>query len=182
MKPKEERQILYVAQAELDRLNKILRRMAPSPLYKDAEIVETMTEHFSDGFEIDVKICNGTPPYIDAILFKNGQELNVMEACTAPLEGEYTLEYGDTRYTLSIEPRKFYRAIFQIELLADEPIEDMSLEDIHYNMTEGQMSGCFTRIKTQEITSKQMTKRLINQGSSPEFLGLDEKGKDTGYV
>jgi hypothetical protein len=82
---------------------------------------------------------------------------------------------------LGKEKRRFYRAVFQVVLLADEPIGDMSLEAINYHMTDGHMSGVFTRESVDEVTAVQMAKHLQDQGSDPEFLGLDKDGKDVGY-
>ena len=77
--------------------------------------------------------------------------------------------------------RGFYRAVFKVELLSDEPIGDMSLEQIQYEMTDGHMSGVFTREVTEKVPAKKMVKLLVNQGSDPEFLGLDADGNDVEY-
>ena len=74
--------------------------------------------------------------------------------------------------------RKFYKAVFQIEVLSEEPIPDMSSEDIAYQTRDGHMSGHFLETTRTTMTGKQLAEALGNQGSSPEFFRLDEDGND----
>lgn len=76
--------------------------------------------------------------------------------------------------------RKFYKTIFQFEVLSEEPIEDpVTLEQIHSETQEGRWSGRFLETAQKVLTGKQAAKALIAQGSDPEFLRLTEDGKDT---
>lgn len=74
--------------------------------------------------------------------------------------------------------RTFYKAVFSIEVLSEEPIDDMTLEDIEYAITEGHCSGVITKSDTVEMTGPEMAKALLAQGSDAEFFQLDDDGND----
>lgn len=76
--------------------------------------------------------------------------------------------------------RKFYRTIIRYEILSEEPLGSLSLEDIHYECTEGHCSGVFLPAErdNQEVDGAEMAIMLIEQGSDPEFFQLDEDGND----
>jgi hypothetical protein len=71
------------------------------------------------------------------------------------------------------------KKVIQIELLYDNKFTRdtniMTLTDIDYEMTEGDMSGVTKEISHKELTKKQMAKELLKQGSDPSFLGCEEK-------
>ncbi len=78
--------------------------------------------------------------------------------------------------------RKFYRTVYQIEVLSEEKFDNeggMSLTDIDNAITDGDCSG---RVKfivnNEEKTGKEMAELLKEQGSDPEFFQLDENGND----
>lgn len=48
---------------------------------------ETFTAEFDNDLEVDVKVCNGRPPYVDSIMFKNGYEVSVTEVSERLLGG-----------------------------------------------------------------------------------------------
>jgi len=71
--------------------------------------------------------------------------------------------------------RKFYRTVFQYEVLSEEPLPDcMTLEQISYETMEGHCSGMFLETTKQEVTARSMVTLLLAQGSDPEFFGLQE--------
>ena len=74
--------------------------------------------------------------------------------------------------------RKFYRAIFQVELLSEVPIGDLSIDMIDYHMTEGAMSGTLSKISESSCSGKRMARHLFRQRSSPSFFNIDEQGND----
>jgi len=74
--------------------------------------------------------------------------------------------------------RKFYKAVFSIEVLSEEPIDEMSIDDIKYEITEGNCSGVITKSDTTELTGLEMAKALLAQGSDAEFFQLDDDGND----
>lgn len=72
-----------------------------------------------------------------------------------------------------------HRTIIRVELLSDRPWSDEDLYDlatIDYAMTEGDTSGIVKTISREILTGKEMADALLDQGSDPEFLGLDEDG------
>ncbi len=100
-----------------------------------------------------------------------------------PQETRFTAEEIYRKFgTPTTEPfpgRKFYKTIFQFEVLSEEPIDDpVTLEQIHYETQEGRWSGRFLDTAQKVLTGKQAAKALIAQGSDPEFLRLTEDGKD----
>jgi len=78
-------------------------------------------------------------------------------------------------------PRKFYKTVYEIEVLSEEKIPEwMSVEEIAYEITSGGCSAVFNHIKTQELTGKECAEELMNQGSDPEFFQIDENGNELG--
>ncbi len=75
-----------------------------------------------------------------------------------------------------MENNKFYRTVFTIEVLSDEPLQadGMGLEEINYEITEGHCSGVVTTDGSMEVTKKEMSDLLYAQGSDPSFLFGDE--------
>lgn len=63
-----------------------------------------------------------------------------------------------------------YKTVYTIEVLSDEPLDNITLGDIEYEITEGHCSGVFREKSREELTEFQMAKALIRQGSDPEFL------------
>jgi hypothetical protein len=75
--------------------------------------------------------------------------------------------------------RKFYKTTITIEVLSEEPIpEEMDLADIIQESSEGAFSRGVVSEKETVLNGEQAVKALAEQGSDPEFFGLDEKGND----
>jgi hypothetical protein len=72
---------------------------------KETATIHTFSGKFENGFEIDLKVCNGdTGPWIDLILFDEGTEV----CADAPdpeggLLGEFELYDGEDTYRLFVE-------------------------------------------------------------------------------
>lgn len=64
------------------------------------------------------------------------------------------------------------RTVVQIEILSDEdePIGDLPLGTIIYQITEGGWSGEQSIVSDEEVTPERMSELLIAQGSDPDFL------------
>ncbi len=79
--------------------------------------------------------------------------------------------------------RKFYRTVYQIEVLSTEKFDDggeMSLTEIDDEITNGSSSGRISKIiDNEEKTGKEMAKLLKEQGSDTEFFQLTDDGQDT---
>ena len=75
--------------------------------------------------------------------------------------------------------KKFYKTTYVIEVLTeDEPMPSCipDLASIEYDYTYGHASGSFTCTEQKELTAKEAAEALLEQGSDPEFFGLDEEG------
>lgn len=70
--------------------NEVLQRIAPVDGYKSDATLEAWTARFPDGMEVDVKVVNGSGPWLDVILFdQDGAEVQIMEHGYGSLDGEY---------------------------------------------------------------------------------------------
>lgn len=79
--------------------------------------------------------------------------------------------------------RKFYRVVFQCEVLIDSEdvfndVPNWDLSSIDYEITQGSCSGNFCIIESKEVSGSEMVKLLQNQGSDPGFFSLYEDGND----
>lgn len=74
--------------------------------------------------------------------------------------------------------RKFYKTIFQVEVLSEEPIKELSLSDLDYEITEGDCSGRVSTLSENTINGACAANELLAQGSDPSFFGLTEDGND----
>lgn len=78
----------------------------------------------------------------------------------------------------------FHRVVVQYEILCPnddehEALCSASLADIHYMTMEGDCSGRFLDSPVDmEISPKEAAKILMEQGSDPEFFGIDEEGNE----
>jgi len=78
--------------------------------------------------------------------------------------------------------RKFYRTIIQVEVLSEDPYEYEDLTGLAYDIENGPCSGK-TSVKSSTIlTGKQMAQALRKQGSDPEFLQLNDRGRTINIV
>jgi hypothetical protein len=75
------------------------------------------------------------------------------------------------------QEKKFYRTEFKLVVLSEEkPANDMSLRQIAHEITDGDCSGDLEEVEVRELTPKEAADALIEQGSDPDFFGLDEDG------
>ena len=77
--------------------------------------------------------------------------------------------------------RKFYRSVFQVEVLSEKPISpDMDIRSIMEETIEGDYSGKTTEVVwNAEVDGPTMAKLLQDQASDAGFFGLTEDGEDT---
>ena len=67
--------------------------------------------------------------------------------------------------------KKYYRTVFKIEVLSDEPMPDIiDLDTIHYEVTEGHCSGMFLDSEVEECNKERIVELLKKQGTDPTFL------------
>lgn len=67
------------------------------------EVIFCKTAKFDDGVEADIKVCNGDPPFVDAVLFYDGFEVCILDTVFESIEGEYYFKYNDNEYLVVIE-------------------------------------------------------------------------------
>lgn len=72
-----------------------------------------------------------------------------------------------------------YKTVIEVEVLSEQPIPDgMPLQYIAEQGYDGDYS-VVSEIKSAEpITGKDASDATINQGSDPEFFGMDEDGNE----
>ena len=75
---------------------------------------------------------------------------------------------------------KFYRTVVTVEILSDEPIGSPSLQEIDHQIMEGDWSGQYHVDSVTVLSPKEMAEALIEQGSDPEFFGLNDDGEKVG--
>lgn len=76
--------------------------------------------------------------------------------------------------------RKFYRNVFTVEVLTEEPICSCpDLSTVAYQIIDGDWSGETTHsIENEECDGPKMAKLLEAQGSDPSFFRLTSDGED----
>jgi len=74
--------------------------------------------------------------------------------------------------------RKFYRTIVTVEVLSEEPLDNMGLDALHYAITDGDCVGRTHFGDPQEVEASDAADRLYEMGSEPNFFRLDDKGND----
>lgn len=78
---------LQVSPDALDACNRIL---SGSRVAGPDDVLYAFTARFDDGWEADIKVCNGDPPFIDPVLFNNsGYEVRCLQDDGVHVEGEY---------------------------------------------------------------------------------------------
>jgi len=101
-------QTIYIPREELDEMNRILEMSQPLDDAGETEVIATYTADFGDGVEADIKVCNGDGPFVDPVLFRDGQEICVIEVADE-LDGEYIFEVDilpdeKVKYTVLVKP------------------------------------------------------------------------------
>ncbi len=72
--------------------------------------------------------------------------------------------------------RKFYRTVFQVEVLSESPIGAVELDTLHHLITQGDCSGEVKTVSRKKMDGRQAAKALLKQGSDPGFFNLDHYG------
>lgn len=74
--------------------------------------------------------------------------------------------------------RKFYRQVFEVEVLSDEPIQFLDLAEIADAITGGGCSGVVETLVYEEIDGAMAAKLLQKQENDPMFFRLTSEGED----
>ncbi len=71
----------------------------------------------------------------------------------------------------------YYKTTVSIDVLTEEPIPDhYTLEDIGYEIEQGDWVGYNIQSKQVELTPKEIVEALKEAGSDPDFFQLDDEG------
>jgi len=82
-------QTIQVPADDIAKVNEILQRGEFVDEVSRDEVFCFQSLSFEDGIEVDIKVCNGDPPFVDAVLFKDGHEISVVQPDGDTLDGEY---------------------------------------------------------------------------------------------
>jgi len=80
-----------------------LGRLSSDPKQSDIPLTKTAKFKTCPGLEADIKLCNGSSPYVDPVLFMDGNEVEALGADES-LEGEYDFELDGKIYRVEILP------------------------------------------------------------------------------
>ena len=94
---------LRVSLPDIREFNHILSMGEKSSDYGKDEVIFCKTAKFDGGVEADIKLCNGDPPFIDAVLFEDGCEVGVLDCGFEEIEGEYYFSHDGNEYLVLIE-------------------------------------------------------------------------------
>lgn len=79
---------------------------------------------------------------------------------------------------MAMSKRKFYKTVIRVEVLSEWRYNPGSLEQIARDIYDGDCSGRWDVLTSEEVDAKEMAQLLMQQGSDPEFFRLSEKGED----
>lgn len=71
-----------------------------------------------------------------------------------------------------------FKTVIQVVVLGHDPLPNCDLAHVAYLITEGDCSGQVTTISEEQVDGPTMVRLLQEQGSDPEFLGLNEDGSE----
>jgi len=74
----------------------------------------------------------------------------------------------------------FRHAVLKVDILYDDndvTIENMSLEDMAWELSRGQASSEYTCELNEKVSGKKMAQLAIAQGTDPEFFGIHKNGR-----
>lgn len=85
-------EVMRITPSRLRVVKSLLDRKSPATDAGSDEVLMSFTHRFPDGFEVDLKVCNGDTPWLDAVLFDpHGHEVQVLEPSDTIL-GEYPFD------------------------------------------------------------------------------------------
>ena len=93
-----ETRIIYIAPEEAD----LMQSYLDSEGEDEVGTLTTYTAKFEGDVEADIKVCKGDPPFVDAVLYDSGSEVELLEV-TDEILGEYVFFYDGQVYTVVVE-------------------------------------------------------------------------------
>ena len=70
--------------------------------------------------------------------------------------------------------KKFYVNTMTIRVLSEEPLDDIDLADVHYQVTDGDCVLQKFEVKSRLVTEEYMAEQLLDAGSEPGFFQIGE--------
>lgn len=67
----------------------------------------------------------------------------------------------------------FYKTVVSIEILSENEVGHTSLFEIARQIESGDWSGVYHTVSVDLLSDKEMADALIEQGSDPEFFGIN---------
>lgn len=95
---------LTVPRSKIDEMNGLLELEEVEGSIRHKTLF-SITADFGDGYQADVEVCTGgNNAFINAVLFLNGQEVDINEDFAEQLEGEYEFSHGERAFNVNIKP------------------------------------------------------------------------------
>jgi hypothetical protein len=75
--------------------------------------------------------------------------------------------------------KKLYLTRVTVDVLSEEPIDfNGSLDDLNYQITDGDCSGVVKQGKAKVLKGKAAVKAVKSQASDTDFFRMDDKGNE----
>lgn len=97
--------IIKIDSEILSQLNSLLSGETKDYL-KNGEILHTVTAKFPERIEVDIKLVQGEPPYVDAVIFHNGNEIFPLEPEFEQYDGSYEFNVDENTYIVIVKENK----------------------------------------------------------------------------
>lgn len=94
---------IKIPQQQVDEINKVLAAGEPDTQSDKDGTIYVFSVSFGNGYEVDIKVCNGDPPYIDPVLFLNGSDACILEPDAESIEGEYEFDHDGQKFVVIVE-------------------------------------------------------------------------------
>lgn len=96
------KETIKIRKKEAEKMERILSiEEGHYPDYDSDTVIKTYTAKFSNGFEADIKVCNGDTPFV-VLSNEKGIEICVGKVKDTLL-GEYHFEYGEDVFVVTVE-------------------------------------------------------------------------------
>lgn len=143
-----EEKILYITIEESNLYKKLLKTDA-EVLYQQygykRDTCFTHTCRFNNGIEADIKLvlCDEGYPYTEAVLFKNGHQINCSEPCDS-MDGKWTFVCGEDKYSVIVKVDEDSESERIFEIL------ETALSSHNYKILDGNADSVFIRSRSTE--------------------------------
>lgn len=118
------------------------------PDFDEDAVIYTATARFPNGYEADIKLCNGDTPWVDPVLF---DESGRQEALLDPDEdffGEFRFEAGDGEYIVDVKEgdKKYVKEVKITSFRPNDPMRKCYEEGLCREVLVGFDDSRFARV------------------------------------